>query len=91
MGKNNKKESNEAKAQIVVLLEIIRKKLTSLIDKMIKPTQLSLCVIIIFDMTKAFDILLDKWLIWLRDSCKYEGKVIILGYIDSANDCNKVM
>lgn len=39
------------------------------------------CVIIVFDMNNsiAFNNLLDEWLIWLRDTCKYNKKIGIIG------------
>ena len=39
------------------------------------------CVFILFDMTKreAFERLLDTWIIFLRDTSGYKGKIIILG------------
>ena len=39
------------------------------------------CVFILFDMTKreAFERLLDNWIIFVRDTSTYKGKIIILG------------
>lgn len=39
------------------------------------------CAFIIFNMTsrESFDDLYDRWLITLRDVCKFEGMIIILG------------
>lgn len=39
------------------------------------------CVFVIFDMKSrdSFDSLLDKWIIWLREQCKFVGLVMILG------------
>lgn len=50
-------------------------------EKMIPIIQESNCCFILFDMAEriSFDNLLDKWLIWLRDSCKYEGGIFIFG------------
>ena len=41
------------------------------------------CVFIIFDITNrgTFTNLLNTWLIWLRDTIKYQGAVFILGNI----------
>ena len=46
------------------------------------------CVFILFDMTKreAFERLLDTWIIFVRDTCGYKGKVIILGNYSNEND-----
>ena len=46
------------------------------------------CVFILFDMTKreAFESLLDKWILFIRDTCSYKGKVIILGNYSNEND-----
>ena len=46
------------------------------------------CVFILFDMTKreAFERLLDTWIIFLRDTSGYKGKIIILGNYSNEND-----
>jgi len=46
------------------------------------------CVFILFDMTKreAFERLLDTWIIFLRDTSGYKGKIIILGNYQNESD-----
>ena len=46
------------------------------------------CVFILFDMTKreAFERLLDTWIIFLRDTSAYKGKIIILGNYSHEED-----
>ena len=46
------------------------------------------CVFILFDMTKreAFENLLDKWIIFIRDTSGYKGKIIILGNYSNEED-----
>ena len=46
------------------------------------------CVFILFDMTKreGFERLLDNWIIFVRDTCAYKGKIIILGNYSDAKD-----
>ena len=46
------------------------------------------CVFILFDMTKreAFERLLDTWIIFLRDTSAYKGKIIILGNYSHEGD-----
>lgn len=50
----------------------------------------SYCVIIVFDMNnyKAFDNVIDCWLIWLRDQCHYNKKIGIIG--NYANDLDSI-
>lgn len=58
-------------------------------DKMIPLIQESNSCLILFNMSEriSFDNLLDKWLIWLRDNCKYEGAIFIFGdYQPEDND-----
>ena len=46
------------------------------------------CVFILFDMTRreAFERLLDTWIIFLRDTSNYKGKIIILGNYSKEDD-----
>ena len=46
------------------------------------------CVFILFDMSKreSFERLLDCWIVFVRDICKYKGQIIILGNYFNAND-----
>ena len=46
------------------------------------------CVFILFDMTKreAFERLLDNWIIFVRDTSGYKGKIIILGNYSDEKD-----
>ena len=46
------------------------------------------CVFILFDMTKreAFERLLDNWIIFVRDTSGYKGKIIILGNYSNEKD-----
>ena len=46
------------------------------------------CVFILFDMSKreSFERLLDYWILYVRDVCKYKGKIIILGNYFRLND-----
>ena len=46
------------------------------------------CVFILFDMTKreAFERLLDNWIIFVRDTSGYKGKIIILGNYNNEKD-----
>ena len=57
-------------------------------EKIINNVNESHCVIIIFDMSsrKSFEKLLDDWLIFLRDSCNYKGKVFIFGKHYNVNE-----
>ena len=57
-------------------------------EKIINSINDSHCVFIIFDMgsRKSFERLLDDWLIFLRDSCKYKGTVFIFGKHYNPND-----
>lgn len=50
-------------------------------EKIINSVNESHGVLILFDMgsRKSFEKLLDDWLIFLRDSCKYKGQVFIFG------------
>ena len=46
------------------------------------------CVFILFDMSKreSFERLLDYWILYVRDVCKYKGEIIILGNYFKLND-----
>ena len=46
------------------------------------------CVFILFDMTvrKSFERLLDDWILYVRDTCKFKELVIILGNYFKEND-----
>ena len=46
------------------------------------------CVFILFDMSKreSFERLLDYWIVYVRDVCKYKGQIIILGNYFNVND-----
>ena len=46
------------------------------------------CVFILFDMSKreSFERLLDYWIIYVRDVCKYKSQIIILGNYFNKND-----
>ena len=50
-------------------------------EKYINLIQQTQCVFVLFDMSSrdSFDSLLDKWIIWLREQCKFVGLVMILG------------
>ena len=45
-------------------------------------------VFILFDMSKreSFERLLDCWILYVRDVCKYKGQIIILGNYFNEND-----
>lgn len=60
-------------------------------ERLVSYVQENTCVFILFDMSdrSSFDNLLDKWLIWLRDACKYEGKIVIFGEFEKSNNENE--
>ena len=76
---NNKMENYEFKINIYEYSD------TEKHSSVIKDCQ---CVFILFDMTKrdAFERLLDNWIIFVRDTSGYKGRVIILGNYSSEED-----
>lgn len=85
--KNSKdlKEKNNAKIIYTTIkdtkYELKIYKYTDQDERNVPILQESQAIFITFDLSnrKSFDRLYDYWIIWLRDFCKYEGLIIILG------------
>ena len=88
--KNKKKEKPDKNKPegIVITKQIAETKMKISIyqfseedEKYINLIQQTQCVFVLFDMSSrdSFDSLLDKWIIWLREQCKFVGLVMILG------------
>ena len=94
--KNSKdlKEKNKAKIIYTTIKETKYElkiyKFTDQDERIVPVLQESQAIFITFDLSnrKSFDRLYDYWLIWLRDFCKYEGLIIILGNFTAENENN---
>ena len=86
---NNPTNKGEGKGiMITKLIQNIQYKLTFFEfsekdkdDRIIPSIQDSQALFIQFDLRdrESFTNLIDNWIIWLRDYCKYEGLIVILG------------
>ena len=65
-------------------------KFTNNDERHISFIQDSQAIFITFDLSdrKSFDRFYDYWIMWLRDTCKYEGLIIILGNYTKENENN---
>ena len=65
-------------------------KFTNKDERHISFIQDSQAIFITFDLSdrKSFDRFYDYWIMWLRDTCKYEGLIIILGNYTKENENN---
>ena len=65
-------------------------KFTNKDERHISFIQDSQAIFITFDLSdrKSFDRFYDYWTMWLRDTCKYEGLIIILGNYTKENENN---
>ena len=65
-------------------------KFTNNDERHISYIQDSQAIFITFDLSdrKSFDRFYDYWIMWLRDTCKYEGLIIILGNYTKENENN---
>ena len=65
-------------------------KYTNTDERHISFIQDSQAIFITFDLCdrKSFDRFYDYWIMWLRDTCKYEGLIIILGNYTKENENN---
>ena len=65
-------------------------KFTNKDERHISYIQDSQAIFITFDLSdrKSFDRFYDYWIMWLRDTCKYEGLIIILGNYTKENENN---
>ena len=65
-------------------------KFTNKDERHISFIQDSQAIFITFDLSdrKSFDRFYDYWIMWLRDTCKYEGLIIILGNDTKENENN---
>ena len=65
-------------------------KFTNKDERHISFIQDSQAIFITFDLSdrKSFDRFYDYWILWLRDTCKYEGLIIILGNYTKENENN---
>ena len=65
-------------------------KFTNNDERHISFIQDSQAIFITFDLSdrKSFDRFYDYWIMWLRDTCKYEGLIIILGNYIKENENN---
>lgn len=65
-------------------------KYTNTDERHISFIQDSQAIFITFDLCdrKSFDRFYDYWIMWLRDTCKYEGLIIILGNYTKGNENN---
>ena len=63
-------------------------KFTNNDERHISFIQDSQAIFITFDLSarKSFDRFYDYWIMWLRDTCKYEGLIIILGNYTKENE-----
>ena len=96
--KNKKKEKPDKNKPegIVITKQIAETKMKISIyqfseedEKYINLIQQTQCVFVLFDMSSrdSFDSLLDKWIIWLREQCRFAGLVMILGnYVKKEKD-----
>ena len=65
-------------------------KFTNKDERHISFIQDSQAIFITFDLSdrKSFDRFYDYWIMWLRDTCKYEGLIRILGNYTKENENN---
>lgn len=50
-------------------------------DKLTETVTKSICIFVLFDMNdrESFEMILENWLIWLRDKYKFERRIVLLG------------
>ena len=97
---NNPTNKGEGKGiMITKLIQNIQYKLTFLEfsekdkdDRIIPSIQDSQALFIQFDLRdrESFTNLIDNWIIWLRDYCKYEGFIVILGNYKKIDDSDTI-